>query len=330
MTVISQELVNKALIGIFKTNKIKNIQISENITVNRIVTFEINEANFFMKILTRKPTSESEFYRLEKEAKLINFFAQKNQNEKKNCEIYVPVPKIIHMECDLSKIGFKFIILEQVPGLTLDKEFKIMDIKEKNDILTQLARIVKNIHSVNYEMYGEIEEINCPRRFFSYENMLKANVRKSGRLISQRELLPVKLVTEAIKFVEDNLENLTFTSKPTLVHNDLNQTNIIVEKNTECKWKINAILDFEWAFAGNPIKDLFGLLDDFNLNKKLREMFLTTYFEGKRANLDEFIVERKINTIASILDSTAYGWIHFHPTKENLSYAKKVLKETLN
>ena len=179
-------------------------------------------------------------------------------------------------------------------------------------------------------MYGDIEEFSCPRKFFSYESMVKANARRSGRLIGQRNLISAKLVTKAVKFIEDNLEKLNFTTEPTLVHNDLNQTNIIVNKDNNNRWNIEAILDFEWAFSGNPIKDLFGIIEDFSLNKKLEKLFLETYFDGKFGSLEEFNIEQKINIITSLLDTTAFGWIHFHPTNENLAFVKKTLEEILN
>ncbi|HUU77974.1 MAG TPA: phosphotransferase [candidate division Zixibacteria bacterium] len=332
MAEINTEDIKENLKEIFNVSKIERFEAVPNITVNKLFFFEISKKKFVMKILVRKPATENEFYRFEKEATILNNFTKLNniQGYSLKEKIFVPVPKIVHIENNEEKIGYKFIIMEFIEGVILEKLWNELNINEKSEIILELAKIVKSIHSIKYEMFGQIEDYDCPRRFYSFESMLITDIRKYGRLVGVKDILPIKLITKAIEFVENNVSKIKFKTKPTLVHNDLNLSNVIVRKNNRNQWSIVAILDFEWSFAGNPLSDLFNIQEEILVEKKLQKIFFTEYFGNKHLKIEDFQIEKKINTIKSLLESLAIGWIHFHPTKENIEYVKDTLEKILD
>ncbi len=311
----------------FHTEKIEKIKILLDPTVNHHVTFEVEKKKYILKILTRKPAAEHEYYRLEKEADILVQFKQLEESHKFSAKEYrkVPVPEVIHIEKDEKKIGYKFIITEFVEGKLLENIWSNLNEEEKEKIVIQLADIIRSIHSIKYEMFGDIEEFDCPRKFYTYERMIISNIRRYARIIGPKNLLPIKLVTKAAKFVEDNIVNIHLDFKPTLIHNDLHFGNIII--NQECE--VKAIIDFEWAAAGNPIVDLIGVNEEFPLDKKLKDLFFTKYSKGKFDNLNEYKLEERIISIINEMSSLAVGWINFHPTEENVSYAKKRIEKMI-
>ncbi|NHJ06042.1 MAG: DUF1679 domain-containing protein [Candidatus Heimdallarchaeota archaeon] len=332
MVKIKTEEIKKTLMTIFNTSKIDRLEAIPNSTVNKLFFIETNKKKFVMKILVRKPTAENEFYRFEKEAAILNNFTKLNniQGYSLNQKIRVPVPIVEYIENNNERIGYKFIIMQYVEGTTLNKIWNELNISEKSEIIIELAKIVRSIHSIKYEMFGHIEDYVCPRRFYSFESMLKSDIRRYGRIIGIKDILPIKLITKAIGFVEDNVSKIKYKTEPTLVHNDLNLSNIIVNRSNQKKWVIKAILDFEWSFAGNPLSDLFNIQDEILVEKKLQKIFFTEYFGDKQLKIDDFQIEKKINTIISLLESLAIGWIHFHPTKENIEYVRDTLEKLLD
>ncbi len=314
----------------FQTDKIENIKIMPNPTVNHLVTFEADEKKYIMKILTRKPAAEHEYYRLEKEANILKQFKLLEESQKFTAKEHhkVPVPVVIHIEKDEKIIGNKFFITEFVDGELLEDVWSDLNREGKEKITIQLAEIIQLIHSVKYEMFGDIEEFDCPRKFYSYKGLIKSNIRKYAKIIGPKKLLNIKLLNQVVKFVEDNNEKILLDFKPTLIHNDLHFGNIIVKQEAE-GWIVKAILDFEWATAGNPIEDLVSIKEQFPFDKELENLFFSKYSKNKFDNINEYKLEERIFTILKEISSIAVGWIKFHPTKENLRYAKKRIEKMI-
>jgi aminoglycoside phosphotransferase (APT) family kinase protein len=327
---LSQEKIKSVLCEIFQTDKVENLEPLSNGNVNYLLKFDIEDKKYVIKILTRPPAEEAEFYRFEKEVYLFHLFKEKSETKgiAENERLSVPVPEIIHMEINLERLGYKFYIMKYVQGKNLDEVWEQLNDKEKEKLAKRLAEILKDIHSITFEMFGSIEEFDCPRRFYSFKSMIKSSVRRSTRKLGTKKMVPIELLTESLKFIEENLEKIEVDKIPRLVHNDFNPTNIILNKNDKNKWIITAIIDFEWSYAGYPLVDILNLDDNFLPEKKYRELFFETYFNEKK-DLAEYNLLKKIIQVEHELYSLAYGWINFHPTKDGIDYASKVIKEAI-
>ena len=325
LSLIDLEKIEAFLTKKFDVEKISNLKISPNATVNNHVVFEIENKKYVMKILTRKPAAEHEFYRLEKEANLMQQFKQRMELGGFNKKA-IPVPNITHLQIDTDVIGFKFIIMEFVEGDNLEDVWDNLSQEKRKKIVIELAEIIREIHAIKYDMFGDIEDFDCPRRFYTFERLLKSNIRKYARIIGPRNQLPIELITKVVKFVEDNIDTIEFDIEPTLIHNDLHFGNFIIDRES-CK--LGAVLDFEWAEAGHPYTDLFNIKEDFPFDEEQQKLFFRQYFKDERENLEESALLEKITTVIAVLSSVAVGWINFHPKKENLEYSKKKIEELL-
>lgn len=328
---IGESKIQDCLKEIFPGKNITKITIIPEISVNQLVTFVIDQQKYLMKILVRSPASEHEYFRLEKEAKLLEKFKhlQAGKGVAEKDIITVPVPQVFHVEESIELLGHKFLIMEYIYGSTIEDLWPILSLEEKETIIKQLIKIVQGIHSVKYEMFGQLEDYHLARNFYSFESLIKADVRKYARILGRQEILPVSLVTESVRFIENNLERFSFKTNPTLVHRDLQPTNFIVNKNNEDIYQIEAVLDFEWSYSGNPLYDLFDVEEWLSSEKRLIEKFFFGYFNGKKTNLDEFQLEREIYQIHSSLETIAIGWVKFHPTKINIKRVENNLKEII-
>jgi len=298
-------------------------------TVNELFTFQINSKPFVIKIMTRPPRLKSDFYRFEKEAELLKYFSMENTQDINSSKgtLAVPVPEVFHVESNTEVIGFKFIIMNEVEGVCLKDYWEVLSLKEKTAIVRTLAGIFHTLHSRSFEMFGELEEYDCPRRFFSFQSYLKANLRRDILLLGKQQFFPVKLLTTVQLFFEKNLKKARFSETPRLVHSDLNLQNIIISR--EEKTKVKALLDFEWAYAGDPLFDLFSIVDEWLHDKVLKGVFFEAYSPSEDFSLDEYALEYRLYRIFSLIESTAIGWVHFHPTKEKLSHIEEKLSELI-
>lgn len=330
MTDLNLDKVKEVLREIFYPKKIKELQFLPGATVNTLLSFHANSEKFILKALTRKPARRSEFYRLEKEAQLFDYFSRENEQQKVygNRDYTVPVPEVIHLETDEGLIGAKFEIFSYISGKRWGDCWNQLSYEEKGLLVVKLANILRGLHSLKYELFGDIEEYNCPRRFFSYKSFLKANLRRNIRILTNEKRLPVDLLMKSQRFLEEKLEQANFTNEPTLVHADISESNLIIQKQNEVEWTIKGLLDFEWAYAGDPIADLFDL-DELIKEKPLQETFFKEYSEDKTFQLGDYQLEKKIISVAASLESAAIGWIRFHPTKENLEWIIKRLQKDL-
>lgn len=270
-----------------------------------------------------------DLHRLEKEANLMKRFTSINFTTKGSSEesLEVHVPEIIHIENNTTDIGYKFIIMTFIEGEPVEVIWEGITTSEKTQIITEFARITRNLHNLKFDMFGDIEEYSCPRRFYSLTSMLKANSRRYAGMLGTSKLLPIKLVTQAQNFVESNLDKTKFVADPFLVHSDLHPKNVIVTKQDT--WKINAILDFEWSYAADPIFDLFDIEKDWMLDSDLLKIFLNNYSLDKKLDLDDYRLEEKIFKMISLLATITVGWVFYHPTEENITRVKDNISKIL-
>ena len=108
----------------FQTDKIANVKLRLDPSVNHLVTFEIEKKKYIIKIMTRKPAAEHEYYRLKKEAEIMKNFKRLEESQKSSAKQnrIVPVPEVYHIENDEKKIGYKFIITDFVEAVYEEPE----------------------------------------------------------------------------------------------------------------------------------------------------------------------------------------------------------------
>jgi aminoglycoside phosphotransferase (APT) family kinase protein len=327
MVLVSKEAIEQELKRVFPDKKIEAISFLKNHSVNRLVRFIMNDDQFVMKILTREPQTAHELYRLEKEFSILEQFDKRNTAQGLPREVItkVPIPKPIFLQNDKQFIGKKYEILSFVDGDNLEAVWGMLSEKEKISFTKKIAELLKGIHSIEFNMFGEIEEYSHPRCFYSMNSYLKSTLSKNIGLLRRTNKMPIALLTKAQIFVEQHLEKIAYQGKPKLVHNDINKTNFIINKTKTDEIQIKAILDFEWSYAGDPVIDILETFTEILESESLFRCLTKEYY-GEEKKLDDFSLYNRIYTILNTINSLAVGWIHFHPTKENLLHAKNLIE----
>ena len=319
MNELDHNKVKGVIKKIFSCNKVSDF-VPFASSVNTLLQFEIDNEKYMIKILTLPTLTEWENHRLDKEGKLLDFFF-------KHDTLKVPVPELVHIENNEELIGYKFIIYRFVEGVVLWQAWQDLPQEERIPILKELGGIVREIHSVEYDWFGEIEDIENVSRDSSYKESVLNWIQELKDTIAEQKSLPMELVEKAQKFVQNNIDKVTYKPKPTLVHNDIHQANIVVKKDEQGSYKIQAIVDWEWDCSGNLLDDLFWINDMVLGTEELKSAFFLEYFQSERDNIDDFVLDRKISNIGLGLDSAAYIWPNHPPTEEEAEEVKRSIEE---
>ncbi|MHA1440672.1 MAG: phosphotransferase family protein, partial [Candidatus Heimdallarchaeota archaeon] len=130
---LPQEKIKQVLCEIFKIDEVESLIPLSNGCVNNLYRFQVEDKNFVIKILTRPPAEEAEFYRFEKEVYLLKLFKEKSETKgiPENERLSVPVPEIIHLETNTDRLGYKFYIMNYIQGKNLNEIWDQLNEEEK-------------------------------------------------------------------------------------------------------------------------------------------------------------------------------------------------------
>lgn len=324
MSTISLENLNLEKIK----NHLKKILNAETISeftslpsaVNTTFVFEANGKKYVMKMMTTPITEEWEKFRFNKVKKILKRFSQ---NE------HVPVPEFIHLEENEEILGYRFLIISFIEGQNLWSIWRNLTKEEILPIVKELGKTVKTIHSIEYDYFGEIEDCENVSRETNYEKKMRNNIEEYVETLIERKIFPQDLLQKTQSYFNNLFSKINSHVKPTLIHNDIHQANMIVKKDEDGIYHIQAILDWEWAAAENPIEDLIYIQNGMLEDRNLREAFFSEYYQGKRNSIEDYEIYNKIFNILWTLDGVVCGWTYHNPTAENLNRDQKNLEELI-
>jgi len=129
--------------------------------------------------------------------------------------------------------------------------------EDNGRLWAQLALIVKRIHSIPGKLFGPPDPV---QQYQSWSEAVISWV--SGMVDDMQNLqLPCDDAREFLSLVSGGSEFLDEITQPCLVHGDLWQKNILVDRHNG-KLEITALLDAERAFWGDPAAEwIFTFLD---------------------------------------------------------------------
>lgn len=167
----------------------------------------------------------------------------------------VPIPQVYFVG---EHESYRFAITEYMPGISL----RDLLLNHPNDsiesIMLQAGQILANIQQVQFPMVG----------FFDADLKIRQPFTKQDYLTFIQTCLAHPTVVEQIgpnnidkikKYHEKYSSLLLDEMQTHLVHADYDPANILVDK-IEGRWKITAILDWEFAHSGPTLLDVANML----------------------------------------------------------------------
>jgi aminoglycoside phosphotransferase (APT) family kinase protein len=184
------------------------------------------------------------------------------------------VPALVDSDADGATIGRPYMLIELVPGETLEKVLPTLDPEEKRAMLEEVGEVVGTLHAHvgtgGFGWHG-----TAPSWSTGLMEMFES-------LLADRTDLNIELDApneQIFGLVENAAQLLDEVDQPDLVHWDLGEPNILVDRQ-DGEYRVSGIIDWERALWGDPDCDLACF-------QHARSSFWTRYWrgapEGRRA-----------------------------------------------
>jgi aminoglycoside phosphotransferase (APT) family kinase protein len=231
----------------FKNNPFYIINVTQNNSQKQLILRILDPHPFFKR---KKTTNE---------VSIINYLKD-NTN--------IPVPSVISFSKNKSTslIGCEYILINRIKGKFLGEEFKnANEIPDK--VINQMLNIFKELKSIKFSTiigcfddslsicttpwnHGPIEYAS--ESYLDYINkILTWSIKEMNKINKYKQIAKDLEVFQDILIQickeNENLNNLNFYDEMSLVHNDLNSWNILIDPIT---FEITGILNWESSYYG--------------------------------------------------------------------------------
>ena len=262
-----------------KTLEYSNLIAGGCANLNIKIKFKDEQSPFILRIYLRDKTSS---YR---EKNIGNFLRET-----------IPAPHILYIG-DME--GYRFAISEFMPGIPLRDLLLSKTHHNLEAIMYEVGELLTNIASHKFLKSGffnenleVIEELGKNGlKEFSLSCLKHKQIKKylSADIISK-----VKALVSIVSTQEESIN---------LVHADFDPANILVSE-IDNKWKVTAILDWEFAYSGSWLNDVANIL---RYSHEMPASYRTSFLQGIEDNNFNFpdnwqIIVNQYN-LASLLDA---------------------------
>ncbi len=174
---------------------------------------------------------------------------------------HVPVPAILYAADGNPVTGGPYAVVEWIDGIHLGRIAPGLAAGARQDLGRDIGRVLAAIHEMTFPTAGFLDaDLAVAQPIDAGSTGLAGFLRLC--LVEGRggDRLGPELTRAALAFAEREGPRLETWTKPArLTHADFNGSNVLV-RETGAGWRVAAVLDWEFAFAGAPYFDFGNLL----------------------------------------------------------------------
>lgn len=173
-------------------------------------------------------------------------------------ENIIPVPKHLYLGKERPDFHYPYSVMEWVEGKNMRDVIMTKDEKSISECLFEAGVYLDKFRNIKFNHGGFFDENFNIRPFNQEEEYLPfvLNMLKDKIVI---ESLGENLHLAVTQLVNNNANILPNEDEASLTHADYDPSNMLV-KQVNGKWKISAILDWEFSFAGTYLLDIGMML----------------------------------------------------------------------
>jgi aminoglycoside phosphotransferase (APT) family kinase protein len=170
----------------------------------------------------------------------------------------VPVPRVAFADFSRTVLDTDYVFLSLIPGIPLNIAAQEMSTSELATLRAELAGITARLHAVRGPAFGyPLRGSNSwqPTWRAAFCAMVDDLLADALRLDSELPM-PAARIGELIYHNADALDTV---EHPALVHFDLWDGNVFVERSNGARWRVTGLIDGERAFFGDPVAELISM-----------------------------------------------------------------------
>lgn len=267
--------------------------------LNYKITFSDDSKPLLLRIYIRDPESA---YREQKIGQLLE-----------NYRDTVPVAKVFFVgDCE----GYRYALVEYIFGVTL-RDLLLQDApKAWVDLVYDAGKMLAAVGNVEFPAAGLFDcNLKVTKPFVG------KSIGDEINTILREHLAQEHLGQERIEKIKQifltHADLLPDASHHHLVHGDFDPSNILVEQHHD-RWRIVALLDWEFAFSGSRLWDVSNMLRYAHCMPAVyQDSFLKGLFDAGIVLPDQWNEITHLLSLVSLIKAVARG----NPTKSPLQYA---------
>jgi aminoglycoside phosphotransferase (APT) family kinase protein len=190
----------------------------------------------------------------------------------------IPMAEILYIEPDPAVFGFAYSLNKFVEGTLLENLMLGGDDRAIAPVARELGKVLASLSAYRFEQPGLLDpelKVNVPfasnaESWLSFiENCLFKGY--AGRHLGETR------TAQLWQYVKESYSRLAaLTQEISLVHADFKGSNILV-RSEEAGWRVAAVLDWEFAYAGSYLSDVATLL---RYRSRLNPAFVPNFAAG--------------------------------------------------
>ena len=170
------------------------------------------------------------------------------------CKSAVPVPEVIVFDSSKELVPYEYLITTKLQGVPIVDSWNNLSAQEQEQLAHEAGRYLALIHTHTFERFGKLRDLSNGGFTYWYDYCSDYFQRYAHQALDLNAIDTM---------LYDRLQTVLDTYKPlldavtqgSLLHSDYHFENILQHNGT-----ISGIIDFEWAYSGDPCVDL--VVDD--------------------------------------------------------------------
>ncbi|MGB3715286.1 MAG: aminoglycoside phosphotransferase family protein [Candidatus Promineifilaceae bacterium] len=228
----------------------------------------------------------------------------------------VPVPEVICLDESRETAPYDYLITTRLPGTNIFGSRHQLGDQQIRKLAWEAGRYLAEVHEITFEAYGKLSEVES-NPFPTWPAYFNDYVKRYLEPARRERMLSNETLSQLERILEQDSSALSQVDHSVLVHSDYHYENIL-----QVDGRITGIIDFEWAYAGDPASDFVPSTNREEVLPGSEEYFLEGY-QSQRSLTEGF--DERIAIYRLFLELETVVTYHRLGDLERFTQAKTVL-----
>ncbi|MBS1970827.1 MAG: aminoglycoside phosphotransferase family protein [Bdellovibrionales bacterium] len=163
----------------------------------------------------------------------------------------IPTPKSFVLDESREFVPYEVLITKMLPGQNIEAQWPSLDTQERELVAADAGRWLAQLHRQSFDFFGELTNRGPLPRTGTWIEYLEARLEYHLQQSAKFKIFEAATEDRFRQALQDRREIFESVTEASLIHMDYHLGNLLHQD-----LKVTAVLDFEWAFAGDPLYDL--------------------------------------------------------------------------